>query len=498
MNNNNQKIEILKPLIFSKKVNLKHKIIPLDIITNSIGPVRFFPPATKEWFNSIYAYNQNSIKNLSVADKTLSRLIQSYFNFYFNKNVLKSKKIATRFRRLSLKKILISKAELKHTSSKVIITLYTYNAEKRLLTLKLKSLEKLYFDSKSLLSSKDQKNTDLSLKNLLHDIQEYKKRVPLIKYLEELKSSILELKLDLLKGNSKDLNIPNLESYLENINEMIILSKKDKIANEKLDQIYTESIRKIWLDQEIKEIASCKLLLNLNKSKFKDELLIKLKHLIGKIYNKEVEFNIVNLKTLYFNSDIFTEAISLKLKNRKNNLLNVLKSSLHLVKFPIANKIREKHGRADKVCLDHLNNLHINSVINKYNINNDTLDQLLLDILPYSTFMSHAKDNAPFTTFDENYTNIHNPLDIVLNSLKYKAMSGVRLEAKGRLTRRFTASRSVFKVKWKGSIQNLDSSYKKLSSVILRGHVKSNVQYTVINSKTRNGAFGLKGWISGK
>jgi hypothetical protein len=297
------------------------------------------------------------------------------------------------------------------------------------------------------LSSKDQKNTDLSLKNLLHDIQEYKKRVPLIKYLEELKSSILELKLDLLKGNSKDLNIPNLESYLENLNEMIILSKKDKIANEKLDQIYTESIRKIWLDQEIKEIASCKLLLNLNKSKFKDEFLMKLKHLIGKIYNKEVEFNIVNLKTLYFNSDIFTEAISLKLKNRKNNLLNVLKSSLHLVKFPIANKIREKHERADKLCLDHLNNLHINSVINKYNINNDTLDQLLLDILPYSTFMSHAKDNAPFTTFDENYTNIHNPLDIVLNSLKYKAMSGVRLEAKGRLTRRFTASRSVFKVK---------------------------------------------------
>jgi hypothetical protein len=77
-------------------------------------------------------------------------------------------------------------------------------------------------------------------------------------------------------------------------------------------------------------------------------------------------------------------------------------------------------------------------------------------------------------------------------------MAGVRLEAKGRLTRRFTASRSVFKVKWKGSIKNLDSSYKKLSSVILRGHAKSNVQYTLINSKTRNGAFGLKGWISSK
>ena len=66
MNNNNQKLETRldnKPLIFSKKVNLKHKIMPLDTITNTIGPIRFFPPATKEWFNSIYAYNKNSIKN---------------------------------------------------------------------------------------------------------------------------------------------------------------------------------------------------------------------------------------------------------------------------------------------------------------------------------------------------------------------------------------------------------------------------------------------------
>jgi hypothetical protein len=40
-----------------------------------------------------------------------------------------------------------------------------------------------------------------------------------------------------------------------------------------------------------------------------------------------------------------------------------------------------------------------------------------------------------------------NLINYVLNSLKYKSMGGVRLEAKGRLTRRFTASRSVFKIK---------------------------------------------------
>jgi hypothetical protein len=72
-------------------------------------------------------------------------------------------------------------------------------------------------------------------------------------------------------------------------------------------------------------------------------------------------------------------------------------------------------------------------------------------------------------------------------------MAGVRLEAKGRLTRRLTASRSIFKIKWKGSLKNVYSSYRGLSSVLLRGHVKSNVNYSIINSKTRNGAFGIKG-----
>lgn len=485
MKNNNQKTEMLKPLIFNKKINLKHKIIPLDVISNTIGTTRVYPTATKEWFNSVYAYNQNSIKNLSIADKTLSQLVKSYFNLYFNKKVLKSSKIAMRFRRLSLNKILISKAELKHTSSKVTVTLYTYNAEKIFLTLKLKTLIKAYFTSKL----KDLE-IDPSLINLLHDINVYKKGVSLVDYLEELKSN--------LKSNLDSKADPYMESYLEILNEMIILSKNDKNANKKLDQLYTESLRKNFLSKEIKEIATCKLLLNLNKSKFEDEFIFKLKGIIGKIYNKEVEFNIVNLKTLYFNSDIFTEVISTKLKNRKNNLLSVLKSSLYLVKLPRVNKIKENGGKVDKFCLDHLKNLHINSNITKYNTDKDTLDQLLLDILPSSTFMSGNSDKTPLTAYNENYINTYNPLDIVFDSLKNKDMAGVRLEAKGRLSKRSAASRSVFKVKWKGSIKNLDSSYKKLSSVILRGHAKSNVQYTVINSKTRSGAFGLKGWISSK
>jgi hypothetical protein len=39
----------------------------------------------------------------------------------------------------------------------------------------------------------------------------------------------------------------------------------------------------------------------------------------------------------------------------------------------------------------------------------------------------------------------------------------------------------------------VDSSFKGISAVMLRGIAKSNVQYSLFNSKNRNGAFGVKG-----
>jgi hypothetical protein len=77
-------------------------------------------------------------------------------------------------------------------------------------------------------------------------------------------------------------------------------------------------------------------------------------------------------------------------------------------------------------------------------------------------------------------------------------MGGIRLEVKGRLTKRYRADRALFKVKWKGGLKNIDSSYKRLSSVNLRGFIKPNVEYSIFTSKRRIGAFAVKGWISGK
>lgn len=83
-----------------------------------------------------------------------------------------------------------------------------------------------------------------------------------------------------------------------------------------------------------------------------------------------------------------------------------------------------------------------------------------------------------------------------MDSIKNKSITGIRIEAAGRLTRRNTAERSIFKLRYKGNLKNMDSSYKGFSSVLLRGHAKSNVQYTKLKSKRRIGSFGLKGWVS--
>lgn len=134
MKKKNMDIENLTPKIFIKKINVdKAKTIPLNT-PNNLGYIRHFPAATKEWSSSIYAhYNNNHIKSLPILDKNLVKLIRSYFNFYHPSGDLTSGRVLLRFRRTSLKQIFVSKAELKHTNSNVIINIDIYNLQKRLL-----------------------------------------------------------------------------------------------------------------------------------------------------------------------------------------------------------------------------------------------------------------------------------------------------------------------------------------------------------------------------
>jgi hypothetical protein len=184
-------------------------------------------------------------------------------------------------------------------------------------------------------------------------------------------------------------------------------------------------------------------LLHDNKLKFDSIILSKLIDLIQQIYNKKVELNIVNLKKMHLNSDIYTQAVSLKLRNRDNKLYRVLKASLRKIKLPVIRKIDEKQKKPnrDEFFVNRIrNNTISNMFLPKTKKNKDPLQKLLLNFFPLADDLNinvkKSSSNINYPVSLENY---------VLKSLKHVNLRGIRVEAKGRLTRRFTASRSVLK-----------------------------------------------------
>jgi hypothetical protein len=178
--NNNEIVKVTKPLILTKKLNNSNlKTIPLNNTKNTLGPMRYFPPTNQEWFNSIYVYNNTYTKNITIANKNLSKLIKSYFNLYFSKKLLYSKRVLARFKKLAINKIFISKAELKHTNSKVIITLYIYDEERRILLNRLKRIEAILFPSFKLSLNEFHRNKALSLFDKLSIIKQEKEKISL-------------------------------------------------------------------------------------------------------------------------------------------------------------------------------------------------------------------------------------------------------------------------------------------------------------------------------
>jgi hypothetical protein len=205
-----------------------------------------------------------------------------------------------------------------------------------------------------------------------------------------------------------------------------------------------------------------KQLLYINKAKFENTYLQGLIDLIKKIYKKNIEFNIINLKYFYLNSDIYTQPIVLKLRKKRKLLLNYLKAIVRKAKI---NKLNL--NKRSKYYFQ-LENLYI---INKVDTTNNILNKL----------MQYNKLNSEYLK------------KVILNNIKYKRVSGVRVEAAGRLSKRFTASRSQYKFKYKGNLENADTSIRGYRASLIRGNDRPNLQYTNLNSKSRVGSFGIKG-----
>ena len=80
-------------------------------------------------------------------DININNLIKSFFNLKFNPKFLLKKYKSLKKRSYSLNKIFASKAEIKHTNNKAILTVYVYNREKISLLKKIKKFKYKNFNS---------------------------------------------------------------------------------------------------------------------------------------------------------------------------------------------------------------------------------------------------------------------------------------------------------------------------------------------------------------
>nr|YP_010218590.1 ribosomal protein S3 [Morchella brunnea]UBU98354.1 ribosomal protein S3 [Morchella brunnea] len=180
--------------------------------------------------------------------------------------------------------------------------------------------------------------------------------------------------------------------------------------------------------------------------------------LISKFYNKKVVFRIIQLRYFHLNPSILAEQLAISLTNRRTSVLGALRNTLKKVRKLNYNKFDKNSLK--RASLNATSNVSMESYKKNQLINKDLL--------------KHE----------------------ILASLKYRSVIGVRFEIAGRLTKRNTAARSVHKVGQKGIMKNIESSFKGRSTVLLRGAVRPNLDFASISSKTRNGAFNIKCWVS--
>ena len=463
-----------------------------EVNKNFVGKPKYYPPAHVEWFNSIYAYNRNTIKLLPTALKDTFKLVKSYFNFYSQKLEKKVRftRIRNRVRRLSTNRILISKPELKHTSDKVIVIIYAYNRQKKYYLNKMKRVASI--DNIDSILPDDVKEVLIELNG---------------PWPSNLKLQTLTKKILMIRSKVKK----HQDIALKTLVKKVCYNKFDnhKTKDSKHYANYEKKYLKDYVSKCLRrEILSTyfKQLVSFNKSKFEQRYLLPLTTLVSRVYNKEVEFQLVDLKYLYNNSNIFSETLVTKLRNRKNMLLRVLKTSLLMFKLPPTDRtavyaeIYNRKRKLQNIKMDDIISDSLDIQVNdssKVELQNEDILELSLSKIGSSEFLTKLKDYRSCLT--SNDTCLNYPLfmaNTIIKLIKHKYVSGIRIQAAGRLTRRNTAARSVFKLRYKGNIKNMDSSYKGLPSVLLRGYAKSNLQFSKSKSRIRIGSFGLKGWVS--
>jgi hypothetical protein len=378
----------------------------------------YYPFASKEWSTSIYSYNKSYIKSLISNDALVNNLFKSYCNMFKDRIKILFKRRRDNKIRYSANKVYASRADLNHTNAGIVISLDIYNKIESSFE---RSIRKAitYINFIERITIKDGK------KNIIY-IPNHKNRL----FFSLKNNFFLFRKFHIAFFNK----INNVLRYL-----LVNLRKRYLIFNN-IPGYRIRLLNKFFRFQ--KTFFTSTKDFNFSKSKF-NSLNIKWRNLglislIEKLFNKNVEMELVDLRNVHLNSDVYSAAVALKLRDRKNKAVKILrKAILQMVRIP---------------------------------------------------------DLHTLITFDDTIEEMNK--NNIIKTIKQQVVSGVRFEASGRLTRRLTAMRAVFKYRYAGSLKNIRSSFNNESSTMLRGYAKSNLQYTLINSKTRNGTFGLKAWVS--
>jgi len=335
----------------------------------------------------------------------------------------------------------VGRGDIKHTSSKAIITFYTHNSEQKYLSRALQKLYKVLFEPKKELKTFVKfnkkgsrvpltfyRNKPLSKEEIikynengaaictlylkraltLEEIEEIKKNatvtittsrpLTLLEYFSQVENSKTQLyfqpfkqyfvrridynnlKLKLIISQHRLLNIAAKAQLLSQgfvNNYFIILCSQALTISD-----YKKYLRRVS-NGYLSVFNKFRKLLVFNKNKFSKAFMFKFTGLVEKLYDKKVEFNVVNLKEMHFNSDIFTQLVSLKLRNRDNKLYRVLKSSLRKVRLPKDDRREKRTKRGDKnlFIVNRIRNNYIESMFNNNEIS-DPLNDLLLQFFP--------------------------------------------------------------------------------------------------------------------
>jgi hypothetical protein len=140
------------------------------------------------------------MKDLPLYDIIIFKIMISYFDLYFKNNVLLKYNIPHKLKRLTLRKVYISKPEIKHTNNKTVITVYVYNKTKlfflkkiiKLVRVFIKYFYNIYYNknySKNLIEFLNKIDYSRKIRNLfLKRVRIGKKNLSRKKFLRKIKT----------------------------------------------------------------------------------------------------------------------------------------------------------------------------------------------------------------------------------------------------------------------------------------------------------------------